>query len=505
MAMLRAAVLAFVLLPSSATAMTAVAGHWVALVTDAGVIAVVDLESGLRKEWTPPGLSVSALAFDPGSGDAPPALVLATSETPGSSSTLFILRAESGDVLEKRSISIEPAFILPAEGVRRVYVAGRHGDRWAALCVSLDPGAPDEGPVPLPGPVMGAAMTQDGSRLLFSFEESIRSFSTLPLRSSWQLRSPGHNGALLAVRALGEFIAARGGQLAIFDPGTPPVRDPVTGTFPSDDAVRVIPLPFAAGGLGASADGRLASVLSGTGTMLAVVDPTAAALVEVREVAATDVVVFRDSADGVALVAHGGGSVTRLAIALPAPLPHATTAPIPPIDDSARSAATDTTVEPMEIPAPREETPPPPVPAVRAGPAEASTNPEAKAQPPAPAPGAPEAPSTPAISSTPATASISAAPGMIRGRVAGDVALVQAVVIYGPNSIFREFGRVVPDAGGSFSVPLPPPGRYRIALVGVGGGQMSYSPPYYQLAIAGGGIGGIDFTVSGRIPGGLRP
>ena len=94
---------------------------------------------------------------------------------------------------------------------------------------------------------------------------------------------------------------------------------------------------------------------------------------------------------------------------------------------------------------------------------------------------------------------------MIRGRIAGDVALVQAVVFYGPNSIFREFLRVVPEPGGSFSATVPPPGRYRIALLGAGGAQISYSPPYYQITIAGSGVGGIDFTVSGKIPGGLRP
>src|SRR5437867_1619851 len=100
--MFRMALLAIALVPSSPTPMTTVGGHWIALVTDTGDIAVVDLESGVRKEWTPPAPAVSVLAFDPGgdaekagdgSPDGPPALVLATPGASGTSSALFLARS----------------------------------------------------------------------------------------------------------------------------------------------------------------------------------------------------------------------------------------------------------------------------------------------------------------------------------------------------------------------------------------------------------------------------
>ena len=82
---------------------------------------------------------------------------------------------------------------------------------------------------------------------------------------------------------------------------------------------------------------------------------------------------------------------------------------------------------------------------------------------------------------------------------------MKEVVFYGPNSILKEKARVVPQADGSFSLPLPPPGKYRILLTGTGGAQLSYSPAYYQIEVGDIGVTGIDFKVVGTIPGHLKP
>lgn len=97
-------------------------------------------------------------------------------------------------------------------------------------------------------------------------------------------------------------------------------------------------------------------------------------------------------------------------------------------------------------------------------------------------------------------------PDEIRGRILGEASLVKEVVFYGPNSILKEKARVVPRSDGTFSLPLPPPGKYRILLTGAGGAQLSYSPAYYQIDVASSsGVSGIDFKVVGTIPGHLVP
>lgn len=520
----------------------AAAGRWMALHTTEGRILILDLETGRRREWSPPAPAVRALAFEtgaplthvdaaPSGGPPPPVLVIAAAPGGSSSTDLFRLSSDAGEILSQRHVDLDVAFVLPALGTRRIYVVGRRGEKWSLGSVDLSGESPAEGPFHLPGPVQGAALSPEGNRIYLASEDSIRSFATEPLRSSWQLRSPGPNGHLLTIPGSGEVLASRGRSLALFDPGKLPGRDPVTGAFPTDDAARVIALPFDAGGLAAQADGRLASVVSADGLKLAVVDLIAGSVVEARETAPSVGSVFRGHPEKLSLIGLDGASVVNLPIALAATEPSKTAAAPPGSPDSSTPVSAPTmppapATPPTASTSPPSSSPPanpgleavPPEPPDATAPSEppaaAPTRASAPAslEPPAPQPEAASStgntadgpPEPTASSPPPPPAPPSATPGMISGRITGEIPLARAIVLYGPKSIFKEFTRVTPAPDGTFQTPLPPPGTYRILLQGAGSIELSYSPPYYQIAVATAGIAGIDFNVAGRIPGTLK-
>jgi len=458
--------------PPAEGSVVATMGRWAAILTRAGRIATLDLESGARHEWAPPARFVRALAIDPSataSGTTAPALVVAAGAETSGASTIFSVRFESGETLGRVSIDVDAAFLLPSPGAEKIHVIGRRGDRWAIASLDLAKTGASEGPFTLPAPVGGAALSADGSRIYLSSEDGIRTFSTGPLRSSWLLRSPGPNGDLLAMPSGGGLLAARGRRLALFDPRHPPGRDPVTGAFPIDDALRLVALPFEAGGIAIQADERLASVLSADGARLAVADLAGGSLVEVREIAPAAACAFLADPGRLLLIDLEGASVVKLPIDFPPAEP--------PKIASAPPAQAPLSRPPSS--SPDNGASPPPAPA-------------AEAPPPAPAPASEAPPSA-------------ARPGVISGRITGEIALVQSIVLFGPSSIFREHLRVAPTVDGTYEIPLPPPGRYRILLRGARSAQLSYTPAYYQISVMESAIGGLDFNVAGRIEGRLKP
>jgi hypothetical protein len=68
----------------------------------------------------------------------------------------------------------------------------------------------------------------------------------------------------------------------------------------------------------------------------------------------------------------------------------------------------------------------------------------------------------------------------IEGRIVGNVALVEAVVMLGPDNILREAARVKPDPDGTWSVDGLDPGRYRIELDG-GGDRVLVAEPLFLM------------------------
>jgi hypothetical protein len=73
---------------------------------------------------------------------------------------------------------------------------------------------------------------------------------------------------------------------------------------------------------------------------------------------------------------------------------------------------------------------------------------------------------------------------------------VGSVVLYGPNSIVKECGRVVPGADGTWSAPLPPPGTYRVVPLGKESGLLPAVPPFLTVRVnAGEPRSGLDFEI----------
>ncbi|MBI3450671.1 MAG: hypothetical protein HY049_17375 [Acidobacteria bacterium] len=460
-------------------------GSLAARVSGDGRVSILDVASGESFVWSPPAPGLRALAFRPESrpGEAPE-IVVAAPAASGSSTTIFALRARSGEIIAQATVPVDVALLCPAPGSSWVHVVGRRGDRWAIA--SLDLAARTiEGPLIVPGPIRGVALSSDGSRVFLAADDTVRAFATSPLRTSWLLRSPGRNRAVAAIPASAGMLVARDRQLAIFDPSQPPVRDPRTGAFPTDDAAMTLTLPFEPGSLSVQDGGRLVAALAEDGRALAVAAIPALRLVEIRAIEPAAIAAFGDGPPRLLLVSPDASSVVSLPIDLPEP--NVTGQPVesPP----APAAPAD----------PSHESPPAATPSRASGPAAPEAPSPSAADPRRGAASPPDAP--PRVAAPDAGAAMA---GRLSGRVTGDVALVAAVVLYGPNSILREFSRISPDPGGSFDAELPPPGRYRIVIQGKAGAQLSYSPPYYQVVIADAGISHLDFNVTGKIPGSIK-
>ncbi|HYV85775.1 MAG TPA: hypothetical protein VFB49_07695 [Patescibacteria group bacterium] len=389
------------------------------------------------------------------------------------------------------------------------------------LEASSEPGAP----------VSGIALDSEGGRLYASQKDRIQTFGLQPLVASWHLRSPGLNGPLALIPGTGILCVVRGSELAVFDPAIISGRDAADRRTRTDDASSVVHLPFQPDRLVLSDDGRLA-LLSAPGTMV-FVEPGSQAMIwpgdsvaGLRESAAVHALAFPGTGRDLIVALLPSGAVT--AVRTPAPQPKRMLAPEPPTSAAPGPAA----------PAPGQTAPAQPEPAPNAASAaaaaeppgaavtpQAATPPAATTQgvsPPAPtpAPAPPSAtsppatspPATPPAAPSPApspaptsqTAPESAAPNeetprapaTLAGKVTGDAARVRAVVLYGPNNILKEFARVRPGADGTWSVPLPPAGAYRVLLVGDGSTPLPVKPGYIALKVVeGAGQSGLDFEV----------
>jgi hypothetical protein len=95
------------------------------------------------------------------------------------------------------------------------------------------------------------------------------------------------------------------------------------------------------------------------------------------------------------------------------------------------------------------------------------------------------------------TAEPSEAPPVLAGRLSGRIDAVRAIVIYGPGSIVREQGRAVPAADGSWTIPLPPRGSYRIVPMGEGTRPVRSEPNFHTLDVKDRGVTGLDFRILG--------
>lgn len=336
----------------------------------------------------------------------------------------------------------------------------------------------------------------DGRRVFVTLADRILSFSTGPLIGSWHYRSPGPNRDLVIRSGDGTLCVTRGEEVALFDPAVIAARGDAERHERTDDASTVIPLPFEARGLDVSGDGRLAAVLGpdrlafldcATQSIIWPIDPPVglAGAAEVRTLA------FPAAGRDLVVALFPAGDVA----AFRSPAPSATAAPSDAAPDA--DAETETT---FAAPA----APPAPEP-VR--PSELTPEPPESAPGPAPASAPASAPdSAPDVVPDPVSGQTSAPPpptadraADLSGRVKGDRSQVGAIVVYGPNSIVKEFGRTRPDPDGVWRIPLPPPGTYRLVPIGDGSTPLATSPAFLTVRVtADGALSGLDFEVRGR-------
>ncbi|HZM70887.1 MAG TPA: hypothetical protein VFB95_11050 [Candidatus Cryosericum sp.] len=336
----------------------------------------------------------------------------------------------------------------------------------------------------------GIAVQPDGRRLFVTIVNRIQSFTTDPLISSWHYRSPGPNRDLVIRSGDGTLCVARGEEVALFNPAAIAARADSDRRARTDDASTVVRLPFEARALDLSEDGRVAAVLGSdrlayldcaTQALIWPVDPPPglAGAAQVRTLA------FPAAGGDLVMALFPAGEV----------LGFRTPAPAPSVQQAAKPTAAEPTpaeTRPAE-PAPPQEAPnstaladaaPSKAEPAAASPAAAAPS-VASSEVPAPSTPAPPEPGPPE-------------PATLSGRIKGDRSRVEAIVLYGPNSIVKEFGRVRPAADGAWKAALPPPGIYRLVPVAGAPTPLPASPAFLTVKVAvDEGQSGLDFEIGG--------
>jgi hypothetical protein len=339
----------------------------------------------------------------------------------------------------------------------------------------------------LPHPAASVAVDPSGRRLFVSLPDRILSYPADRLVASWFYRSPGLNLGLVFRPGTDVLYAVRRTEVAVFDPRQIAARTDRERSARDDDASAVLPLKTPAAAILFSDDARQAVVFGGSGP-LEILDAEARTVTSVGtptgpsgECAFVRPVALPAGGADLLAACFPGGSVVPVRLPAPPVLPAAGPNPPSPAPASAPAPAAPPQAAPAQaVPAPE---------ALVATPAPAAPVPT-----PAPAlPSLPEA--TPRAPSPPRPA---AGPAL-RGRIGGDKERVAAVVVYGPDSIVREAARVSPAADGTWEIPRPAPGTYRVVALGADGIPVRSDPAFHTIVVKPGeGTEGIDFQVSAR-------
>lgn len=416
--------------------------------------------------------------------------LIATSSEKGRRSQLLVLSAESLAPLGRveipgngRRVVISPdgyfAYVL-GQRPRRGGPAGTDPGKWELLGVDLGASAVAE-TYPLSGPVSDLALSPAGDRLYLALAGRVQSFTTQPLTASWFYRSPGENRALAVRPREGEIFVLRDLTIAIFEseprpePGGPATDD-------ADDASLVIKPPTHLDRIAFSGDGRLA-VAAGRGLdELLVLDAGR------RRIVGT----WPENDDLIARF------LKQVAAAERPPGPRGKLAPGPP-----------------GFSPPLAPVPGPALPSEAKGPGDQGDRPKTlESGPPSGAPPAsPEKPGGTVLDDVIPPASLPSPPAeaatleevaepVLEGRLTGEISLVKAVTLYGPDNITLVRDRVVPGPDGVYSFALPPPGRYRILPTGDANVSLSFRPAFRTIEVGEYGFRGLDFQVVGAIVGG---
>ncbi|HET6278391.1 MAG TPA: hypothetical protein VFG08_06390, partial [Candidatus Polarisedimenticolia bacterium] len=400
----------------------------------------------------------------------------------------------------------------------------------------------------------GLVVAPNGSRLFVSFENRIQSYTTSPLLTSWHYRSPGMNGGLYFPPAGNVLYAIRKGGVALFDPVVILNRGRSVPRDETDDSSGSIQLPFGPAALLFSPEQpRAAAVGAGTVAFIDLitgeVSPSTGDQALPQD---ADLLRPIEFLPGGALVLGLFPAAITTAISAPEP-PAPELPPLAPATTAESAAATAAIlVAPPEesrggelSPSPHPDAPAAGAPAAaepgtgadgidapgaaagdageRGASVAGASKPEGVAPPigaaatgvasdagrPAPleppssnalaapivaAPAPPEVKSVP--QDVPEPPAVPAAGVPLAGRLSGERGRVAELVLYGPGSIIREYARVAPAADGSFRIPLPPPGTYRLVPVGEASRPVASDPNFHTIIVAAGtDRSDLDFSI----------
>ncbi len=315
-------------------------------------------------------------------------------------------------------------------------------------------------------PPTAMALDPSGDRLYLACAGRIVSYSTHPLAQSWHYRSPGGNRGLYFRPQSAILFSVRLREVALFDPRVIEALKPEQRHKLDDNATAVVALPFAADSLLFSQDGLLAAVY-GPGDSFAFLDPEAGKIIA-------------PAADEAAPDAHrevrpfffGAGPGDLIIGVFPDERVMTVHPPVVPVPVASATRPLVTSPEPKLL-----ITEPP------------ITAAESSVQAPVPIP-------TP--SPVPTDEQVEAAP-VLAGRLTGRVEAVRLIVVFGPGSIVREQARATADAGGSWRIPLPPPGTYRVVPLGEGSRPLRSEPNFHTVEVKGQGRADLDFKILGGV------
>ena len=331
-------------------------------------------------------------------------------------------------------------------------------------------------------PALSVAVGRGGRRIFVGLRDRILTYQTSPLTPSWYFRSPGPNLGLYRPGEGDTLYAVRGREVALFDPAVIEGRSVEARQKLTDDATSVLALADQAAAMLFAAGGPLAAAYGGT-PRISFLDPRTGVT------ATASLTRFEGTAGMIRPLAFAADASTLQVAIFPdaivgsLPLPAALrTVPVP-------FAPTTMTPASPAATSPAEATSPTPAPARDLSPEKAMT------PTPAPAP----SPTSTLPPDGPIAPIRVIAPQVLQGLVTGDRETLDAIAIYGPDSLIMERARVRPGPDGTWQIPLPPPGTYRVLLIGSGSRSLRITPAYRTVVVTPGvGIGGIDFKMQIR-------
>jgi hypothetical protein len=347
---------------------------------------------------------------------------------------------------------------------------------------------------PLDGPPSSIALDPTGSRLYLAYAGRIVSYTTHPLARSWHYRSPGSNRMLCFQPRSAVLYSMRQEQIAQFDPAVIGARKPEQRQRQEDDATAVVRAPFAADSLAFSEDGRMA-VAYGPGDGLAFFDPASGTIVGTEALEGLDAAARQN----VRPVYFGPGPGDLVIGSFPDRRVRTIRPPAPPAAPAAPAATILEAKASDRPPEPPAADPgglsPAPAPTLAPTPVGSPVSASVPAEPPPPAP--PVAPVETAHPASP-IAPAETAP-VLSGRISGRLDAVRIVVLFGPGSIVHEQARALPGRDGTWRIPLPPPGTYRIVPLGENTRPLRSEPNFLVVDVQDQGRSDLDFRILGPV------